>query len=172
MWIVVFLFLVYKGEKIMSFEKARNYLKKYGLDNNVMEFSVSTATVEEAAKAINCKEQEIAKTLSFIVEEKPILIVVSGDSRVDNGKYKAEFNTKAKMIPFDNVEQMVGHAVGGVCPFGVNDDVAIYLDNSLKRFETVYPACGSSNSVIKLTLEQLQKIINYEKWVDICKEIQ
>ncbi len=156
----------------MSFEKARNYLKKYGLDNNVMEFSVSTATVEEAAKAINCKEQEIAKTLSFIVEEKPILIVVSGDSRVDNGKYKAEFNTKAKMIPFDNVEQMVGHAVGGVCPFGVNDDVAIYLDNSLKRFETVYPACGSSNSVIKLTLEQLQKIINYEKWVDICKEIQ
>lgn len=156
----------------MSFEKARNYLKKYGLDNNVMEFSVSTATVEEAAKAINCKEQEIAKTLSFIVEDKPILIVVSGDSRVDNGKYKAEFNTKAKMIPFDNVEQMVGHAVGGVCPFGVNDDVAIYLDNSLKRFKTVYPACGSSNSVIKLTLEQLQKIINYEKWVDVCKEIQ
>lgn len=156
----------------MSLEKAKEYLKEYGLDNKVMEFEVSSATVEEAAKAINCKEQEIAKTLSFIIEDKPILIVVSGDSKVDNSKYKAEFHTKAKMIPFDYVEKMVGHAVGGVCPFGVNDDVAIYLDNSLKRFETIYPACGSSNSAIKLSLEQLEKITNYEKWVDVCKEIQ
>ncbi len=155
----------------MSLEKVRAYLKEYGLDHKVMEFEVSSATVEEAAKAINCKEQEIAKTLSFIVDDKPILIVASGDSKVDNSKYKAEFHTKAKMIPFDHVEKMVGHAVGGVCPFGVNDDVAIYLDNSLKRFGTIYPACGSSNSAIKLTLEQLEKITNYEKWVDVCKDI-
>lgn len=154
----------------MSLERAREYLKEYGLDNKIMEFEVSSATVEEAAKAINCDEQEIAKTLSFIVEDKPILIVVSGDSKVDNSKYKAEFNTKAKMIPFDNVEEKIGHAVGGVCPFGVNSDVKIYLDNSLKRFETIYPACGSSNSAIKLELKQLEKIINYDKWIDVCKE--
>lgn len=155
----------------MSLERAREYLKEYGLDNKIMEFEVSSATVEEAAKAINCDEQEIAKTLSFIVEDKPILIVVSGDSKVDNSKYKAEFKIKAKMIPFDDVEEKIGHAVGGVCPFGVNSDVKIYLDNSLKRFETIYPACGSSNSAIKLELKQLEKIINYEKWIDVCKDI-
>ncbi len=155
----------------MSIEKARKYLKKYGLDHKVMEFEVSSATVEKAAKAIHCKEQEIAKTLSFIVEDKAILIVASGDSKVDNSKYKAEFHTKAKMIPFDDVEKMVGHAVGGVCPFGINDDVEIYLDTSLKKLETAYPACGSSNSAIKLTLDQLEKITNYKKWVDVCKDI-
>lgn len=155
----------------MAIEKAREYLKKYGLENNVMEFDVSSATVEEAAKAVGCNEQEIAKTLSFLVEEKPILIVVSGDSKIDNSKYKAEFHTKARMIPFDNVEEMIGHAVGGVCPFGVKDEVVIYLDNSLRKCETIYPACGSSNSAVKLTLEQLEQATNFEKWVDVCKVV-
>lgn len=155
----------------MAIEKAREYLKKYGLENNVMEFDVSSATVEEAAKAVDCKEQEIAKTLSFLVEERPILIVVSGDSKIDNSKYKAEFHTKARMIPFDNVEEMIGHAVGGVCPFGVKDEVVIYLDNSLRKCETIYPACGSSNSAVKLTLEQLEQATNFEKWVDVCKVV-
>ena len=155
----------------MSLERARNYLKKFNLDKEIMEFEVSSATVEEASKAINCKEQEIAKTLSFIIEDKPILIVVAGDSKIDNTKFKAEFHTKAKMIPFENVESMIGHAVGGVCPFGVNDDVIIYLDSSLKRLDVVYPACGSSNSAIKLTLKQLEEISNYDKWIDVCKTI-
>lgn len=156
----------------MSLVKAREYLEKFGLENRIMEFSVSSATVEEAAKAINCKEGEIAKTLSFIVDNKPILIVVAGDSKIDNSKYKAEFSTKAKMIPFDNVEELIGHVVGGVCPFGVKDGVTIYLDNSLKRFEILYPACGSTNSAIKLTVDELEKISNYKKWVDVCKYIE
>lgn len=156
----------------MSIERVREYLKKYGLENEVMEFDVSSATVEEAAKAINCREREIAKTLSFIVDDKPILIVVAGDSKVDNSKYKAEFHTKAKMVPFDSVETMIGHAVGGVCPFGVNEDVTVYLDNSLKTLETIYPACGSSNSAIKLTPVLLERIIDFEKWVDVCKDMQ
>ena len=155
----------------MSLERAKEYLKKFDLDKEVMEFDVSSATVEEAAKAVNCKEQEIAKTLSFIVDDKAILIVAAGDCKIDNAKYKAEFHTKAKMIPFDEVEPMIGHAVGGVCPFGVNGDVTTYLDESLKRFEAVYPACGSSNSAIKLTIEQLENISNYEKWVDVCKTV-
>ena len=156
----------------MAIERAKEYLKKYGLDDKIMEFDVSSATVEKAAIAIGCKEAEIAKSLSFIVDEKPILIVASGNSKVDNSKFKAEFHTKAKMIPFDDVEQMIGHAAGGVCPFGVNDAVVIYLDVSLKSFETVYPACGSSNSAIKLTPDQLEQITVYEKWVDVCKNAQ
>ena len=155
----------------MSLERAKEYLKKYKLDNKIMEFEVSSATVKEAAKAINCKEEEIAKTLSFIVNDKPILIVVAGDSRVDNSKYKAEFHAKAKMIPFENVEEMIGHAVGGVCPFGVKENVNIYLDSSLKRFENLYPACGTSNSGIKLNIEQLEEILDFEKWVDVCKNV-
>ena len=153
----------------MSLIKAKDFLKKFNLDNKIMEFDVSSATVEEAAKAINCKEEEIVKTLSFIVEDKPILIAVAGDCKIDNSKFKAEFGTKAKMIPFENVEEMIGHAVGGVCPFGINKDVNVYLDESLKRFSTVYPACGNSNSAVKLTLEELEKTSNYEKWVDVCK---
>lgn len=153
----------------MSLERAKEYLEKYNLDDKIMLFDVSSATVKEAAKAINCKEEEIAKTLSFIVDDKPILVVVAGDSRVDNSKYKAEFHTKAKMIPFENVEEMIGHAVGGVCPFGVNENVNIYLDNSLKRFENVYPACGTSNSGIKLNVQQLEQILDYEKWIDVCR---
>ncbi len=153
----------------MSIEKARAYLKKYDLDGQIMEFSVSSATVAEAAKALSCEEAEIAKTLSFTVDEKPILIVAAGDVKIDNSKYKAEFHTKAKMIPFEHVEEMIGHAVGGVCPFGVNEGTTIYLDDSLKRFEAVYPACGSSNSAIKLTITQLENSTNYLKWIDVCK---
>lgn len=153
----------------MSLEKAKEHLQKYGIAERIMEFSTSSATVEEAAKAINCKEEEIAKTLSFIVGDKPILIVVAGDSKVDNSKFKEEFQTKAKMIPFEDVERLTGHAVGGVCPFGVNQNVDVYLDNSLKRFEVIYPACGSSNSAIKLTLDELEKTSNYKKWIDVCK---
>lgn len=153
----------------MSLLKAKEYLQKYGLENRIMEFDVSSATVSEAARVINCKEEEIAKTLSFIVDDKPILIVVAGDCKIDNSKFKAEFQTKAKMISFDNVEELIGHAVGGVCPFGINENVDVYLDNSLKRFKIVYPACGSSNSAVKLTLDELKKISNYKKWVDVCK---
>ena len=153
----------------MSFERAKEYLKEYGLENKVMEFPVSSATVEDAAKAVGCNEEEIAKTLSFIVEDKPILIVVSGDCKIDNSKYKAEFHKKAKMIPFNDVEELIGHNIGGVCPFGVNPGVTVYLDNSLKRFDIIYPACGSSNSAVKLTIEELEKASNYEKWVDVCK---
>lgn len=153
----------------MPLSKAKEHIQKYGLENNIMEFSVSSATVEEAARAINCREEEIAKTLSFIVDNKPILIVVSGNSKIDNTKYKMEFHVKAKMIPADDVEKLIGHAVGGVCPFGVNENVDIYLDTSLKQFEVIYPACGSSNSAIKLTIDELEKISNYRKWVDVCK---
>lgn len=153
----------------MSFSKAKEYLKKYQLEDKIMEFDVSSATVEEAAKAINCKEEEIVKTLSFIVNGKPILICAAGDSKVDNSKFKQEFHTKAKMIPFDDVEKMIGHAVGGVCPFGIKEDVEVYLDESLKNFEIVYPACGSSNSAVKLSLSELEKISNYKKWIDVCK---
>lgn len=156
----------------MSFVKAKEYLQKCGLEDKIMEFNVSSATVEEAAKAINCKEEEIVKTLSFIVKDKPILIAVAGDSKIDNSKFKAEFHTKAKMIQFDQVEELTGHAVGGVCPFGINENVDVYLDESLKRFKIIYPACGSSNSAVKLTLEELEKASNYKKWIDVCKALQ
>lgn len=155
----------------MSFERAKEYLKEYGLENKVMEFPVSSATVEEAAKAVGCKEEEIAKTLSFIVEDKPILIVVAGDCKIDNSKYKTEFHKKAKMIPFNDVEKLIGHNVGGVCPFGIKERVTVYLDDSLKRLNTIYPACGSSNSAVKLTIEELEQASNFEKWIDVCKQI-
>lgn len=155
----------------MSFTAAKEYLKKYGFENRIMEFDVSSATVEEAARAINCKEEEIVKTLSFIVNDKPILIATAGDSKIDNAKFKAEFKTKAKMIPFDDVEKLTGHAAGGVCPFGINEEAEVYLDESLKRFTTVYPACGSSNSAVKLTVNELETASDYKKWVDVCKKI-
>lgn len=155
----------------MSFIKAQDHLKKYGLDNKIMEFDVSSATVEKAAKAINCTEGEIVKTLSFLVDEKPILIATAGYAKIDNSKYKQEFHTKAKMIPFDNVENLIGHAAGGVCPFGINENIEVYLDESLKRFEIVYPACGSSNSAVKLTIKELEESSNYNKWIDVCKTI-
>ena len=153
----------------MSFIKAKEYLKKFNLEDRIMEFDVSSATVREAANALGCSEGEIAKTLSFLVGTKPILIVVSGDSKIDNSKYKKEFSTKAKMIPFDDVESLIGHSVGGVCPFGINENVEVYLDESLKQYEIIYPACGSSNSAVKLTVNDLETASNYKKWVDVCK---
>ena len=153
----------------MSFTKAKEHLQKYGLEDKILEFPVSSATVAEAAIAANCREEEIAKSLSFVIDETPILIIATGDSRVDNSKFKAEFHTKAKMIPFDSVETLIGHAVGGVCPFGIKEGVEVYLDESLKRFDIVYPACGSSNSAVKLTLAELEQASNYKKWIDVCK---
>lgn len=153
----------------MSLKSATEYLKKFNLEKDIMEFDVSSATVKEAAIALSCEEKEIAKTLSFLVDGKPIVIVVAGDAKIDNSKYKGQFHTKAKMIDCEDVEKLIGHAVGGVCPFGVNNDVVIYLDESLKRFNYVYPACGSSNSAIKLTVSKLEEIVKLEKWVDVCK---
>ena len=154
----------------MSFIKAKEYLKKFNLEDRIMEFDVSSATVKEAALALNCDEDEIAKTLSFIVNDKPILIVVSGSSKIDNSKYKQEFKTKAKMIPFDEVENKIGHAAGGVCPFGINNEIDVYLDVSLKEHEIVYPACGSSNSAVKLTIDELEKSSMFKKWIDVSKK--
>ena len=153
----------------MAIEKAKEYLKKYGLDDKVMEFDVSSATVELAAQALGCEGKRIAKSLSFMVDDKAILVVAAGDAKVDNPKFKAQFHTKAKMLSPEQCENMVGHAVGGVCPFGINDDVKVYLDESLKRFETVYPACGSSNSAIELTPAKLEEVSECEGWVDVCK---
>ena len=153
----------------MSIEKATSHLKEFGLEDKIMLFDVSSATVAEAAKAIGCKEAEIAKSLSFLIDEKPVLVVAAGDGKIDNGKFKAFFHTKAKMLPFESVEPLIGHGVGGVCPFGINDGVAVYLDVSLKRFETVYPACGNDASAVKLTLEELEKASRYIEWVDVCK---
>lgn len=153
----------------MSFVNAKNHLEKYNLEDRIMEFTVSSATVAEAAIAVGSSEAEIAKTLSFLVDDKPILIVVAGDAKIDNHKYKGEFHKKAKMVPFESVEEIIGHAAGGVCPFGIKENVIVYLDESLKRFEYVYPACGSANSAVKLTIEELEKSSEYEKWLDVCK---
>lgn len=156
----------------MSLENAKEHLKKFRLDNKVKEFDTSSATVKEAALALNCKEAEIAKTLSFLVNNKPILIVAAGNRKIDNAKYKSKFNEKAKMIKADEVEPFIGHKVGGVCPFGINNDVDVYLDISLKDFDIVYPACGSSNSTVKLTIKELEEASNYKEWIDVCKIIE
>ena len=153
----------------MSIEKVKAYFDQYGMLERVMEFPVSSATVELAARALNCAPQRIAKTLSFLVQEKPILIVAAGDAKIDNAKYKAFFHSKAKMLSHDQAAQLIGHSVGGVCPFAVNPGVSVYLDISLKRFETVFPACGSSNSAIELTMEELERHSGYLSWVDVCK---
>lgn len=153
----------------MAIDRVREYLKKYDLEKEIMEFSSSSATVSDAACAIGCLESDIAKSLSFFDGDKPILIVVAGDKRIDNGKYKSTFSCKAKMIPYEEVESVIGHAAGGVCPFGVNEQVEVYLDVSLKSHDFIYPACGSSNSAIKLTIQKLEEVSNYIKWVDVCK---
>ena len=155
----------------MSIEKVKEYFAKYSIDDRILEFDVSSATVELAAKAVGTQPERIAKTMSFIVEEKPILILLAGDVKIDNPKYKAEFHTKAKMLSFDEVEAIIGHGVGGVCPFGINDGIDVYLDESLKRFETVFPAAGSSNSAIELTIPELEKYSNFKKWIDVSKAI-
>lgn len=154
----------------MSLQSVREYFKKWGIENQIMEFSDSSATVAEAAAVLGCEEKEIAKTMSFKIDEKTILIVMAGDAKIDNRKYKDEFHTKAAMLKGDEVEAMTGHPVGGVCPFGVKEGVTIYLDESLKRFEKIYPACGSRNSAIGLSTEELERYSNYTKWVDVCKE--
>lgn len=153
----------------MSIDKVRNYFKEYNIEDNIIELSTSTATVKEAAESLGTEECRIAKSLSFIVEDKPIIIVVAGDAKIDNSKYKGYFHNKAKMIPFEEVNNLIGHNPGGVCPFAINEGVTVYLDESLKRFDYVYPACGSSNSAIKLTIEELEKYSNYTTWVDVCK---
>lgn len=153
----------------MSIERVRAYFAQYNMQNRIQEFAVSSATVELAAEALHTEAKRIAKTLSFMVEDKPVLIVAAGDAKIDNPKFKAQFHTKAKMLGFDEVEPLVGHAVGGVCPFGVLDGVEVYLDISLKRFETVFPACGSANSAIELTIPELEQYAGYISWIDVCK---
>ncbi|MGL5257105.1 MAG: YbaK/EbsC family protein [Proteocatella sp.] len=155
----------------MAIEKVRKYLKEWGLEDKIMEFETSSATVELAAKAVGCEPERIAKTLSFRTNEDCILIVCAGDTKIENSKFKKKFNTKAKMLSYEDVLESIGHGVGGVCPFGVNENVKIYLDESLKRFETVFPACGSENSAIELNINQLETISKYEEWVDVCKVV-
>ncbi len=153
----------------MSIQIVREYLKKWNADQKILEFDVSSATVELAAQALGCEPARIAKTLSFLVEGHCVLVVAAGDAKIDNPKYKACFHTKAKMLSHDQVTEMVGHAVGGVCPFGVKEGTEVYLDESLKRFETVFPAAGSSNSAIELTLPELETYSGSRGWVDVCK---
>lgn len=154
----------------MSIEKAKEYLKSINLDDRIMEFNVSSATVKDAAIAVGCTEDEIAKSLTFLTSDGPIMILASGNSKIDNSKFKAEFHTKATMIPFDDVEKLIGHAVGGVCPFGINDGVKVYLDVSLKKYSIVYPAAGNDKSAVKLSIDELEKASKFNKWVDVCKE--
>lgn len=153
----------------MAIDRVRAYLRTFGAEERILEFPVSSATVALAAQALGCEEARIAKTLSFAQGEGCILVVAAGDAKVDNGKFKARFAMKAKMLSPDDAERLVGHAVGGVCPFGVNAGVPVYLDESLRRFETVFPACGSANSAIELTLDELERFSGAESWVDVCK---
>ena len=156
----------------MSIERVRPYLEERGMADRIKEFDVSSATVELAAAALGCEGKRIAKTLSFMVNGKAILIVAAGDAKVDNAKYKAFFGAKAKMLTPDEAVELVGHAVGGVCPFAVNEGVKVYLDISLRRFETVYPAAGSSNSAVRLTPDELAALCPDAEWVDLCKAWQ
>lgn len=155
----------------MSIERARAHLRKYELEARIQEFDVSSATVELAAKALHTQEARIAKTLSYLVDGGAVLVVAAGDIRVDNRKFKNTFHTKAKMLTAEQVEAMIGHAVGGVCPFGVNAGVKVYLDVSLKRFETVFPAAGSANSAVELSIAELEEASESLGWVDLAKEI-
>lgn len=153
----------------MAIDRVRAYLRTFGAEERILEFPVSSATVALAAQALGCEEARIAKTLSFAQGEGCILVVAAGDAKVDNAKFKARFAMKAKMLSPDDAQRLVGHAVGGVCPFGVNAGVPVYLDESLRRFETVFPACGSANSAIELTLDELERFSGAESWVDVCK---
>lgn len=156
----------------MSIEKVRPYLAERGMEARIKEFDVSSATVELAAQALGCEGKRIAKTLSFMLNSNAILIVAAGDAKVDNAKYKARFGAKAKMLTPDEAVELVGHAVGGVCPFAVNDGVSIYLDISLRRFDIVYPAAGSSNSAVELSIPELESLCPDAEWVDVCKAWQ
>ena len=159
-----------KEHKIMSLVKAEKYLQEKGFLDHVIELEASTATVAEAAAALGVEEGMIAKTMSFFQGEQPVLILTEGTAKVDNRKYKDTFHVKAKMIPFGEVEEKTGHAPGGVCPFGINEGVEVYLDESLKQFETVYPAAGNDHSAVKLTIPELEQIAGAKGWVDVCKE--
>lgn len=154
----------------MSLVKVKNYFSKYNMENRILVFHESTATVKEAAAALNTEEDRIAKSMSFKLKDGSIIIiVVSGLSRISNHKYKELFHEKARMLYHDEVEEKTGHQVGGVCPFAANDNVKIYLDNSLKKYETVFPACGSANSAIEVSIEELEKYSNYTSWIDITE---
>ena len=153
----------------MSIEKVRAYFASFGLENRILEFPVSSATVELAAQALGCEGKRIVKTLSFGVNGKAILICAAGDAKVDNAKYKARFGVKAKMLSHEDAAAMIGHTVGGVCPFAVNEGVEVYLDESIRRFETVFPAAGSSNSAIELTIPEMEAYSGFSSWVDVCK---
>ena len=153
----------------MSIAKVKEYLAAYGAAERVREFDVSSATVELAAKALGCEEARIAKTLSFMLGERVILVVAAGDVKVDNRKYKDFFGGKAKMLAREDTERLTGHAAGGVCPFAVSDGVEVWLDESLKRFSTVYPACGSASSAIELTPAELETFSRAKGWTDVCK---
>ena len=153
----------------MALEKARAYLAQKGLDDRIIIPEQSSATVAEAAAALGCAPGMIAKTLSFLQNDRPVLILAEGLSRIDNQKYRARFGCKAKMIPPEQVEALIGHAVGGVCPFGVNEGVTVYLDESLKQHETVYPAAGSDHSAVRLSIPELELACDHPEWVDICK---
>lgn len=153
----------------MSIEIVRKYFSDFGMEERILEFPVSSATVELAAQAVGCIPARIAKTLSFKVDEEAILIVAAGDAKIDNRKYKDKFGKKAVMLSQEEVAEKIGHAVGGVCPFGIPDTVSVYLDESMKRFETVFPAAGSSNSAIELTIEELERYSHAAEWIDVCK---
>ena len=154
----------------MSLEKAESYLKEAGFLDHVIELKESTATVALAAEALGVEPGMIAKTMSFLQGEQPVLILTEGTAKVDNRKYKDTFHVKAKMIPFEQVEEVTGHAPGGVCPFGIKDGIEVYLDESLKRFETVYPAAGDDHSAVRLTIPELEKVSGAKGWVDVCRE--
>lgn len=153
----------------MAIERVREYFRQYNMENRIIELEESSATVELAAQALHCEPARIAKSLSFMVDDEPVLIISAGDVKVDNAKYKARFGAKAKMLTAEQVETLIGHAVGGVCPFGINEGVTVYLDESLKRFTTVFPACGSGNSAIELTIPEMEQYSGYQEWVDVCK---
>lgn len=153
----------------MAIEKVREYFEGLGLGDRVQEFPVSSATVELAAQAVGCEPARIAKTLSFAMDGGCILIVTAGDRKIDNGKFKARFGCKAKMLPAEDVERLTGHQVGGVCPFASNPEAKVYTDVSLKRFETVYPAAGSASSAVRLSCDELFRYSNSGEWVDVCK---
>lgn len=152
----------------MSIERVRNYFEELGMGDKVHEFAQTTATVEEAAIALGCAPELIAKTMSFIQDEKPMIIVTAGDAKIDNKKYKAQFQQKAKMIPREQVEELIGHAPGGVCPFAIDQAIPVYLDVSLQRFETVYPAAGNSQSAVELSIEELVQTSHSLGWIDVC----
>lgn len=154
----------------MSFDKVKQFFEEQGAGDKVLWLEHSSATVELAAEAVGCEPARIAKTLSFLVENRPILILTAGDVKVDNKKYKELFHAKAKMIPGDLVEELVGHAPGGVCPFVIKDGIDVYLDASLKRFDIVYPAAGSGNSAVRLSIPELEQFSGFKAWIDICKE--